>query len=168
MNTFITRTTLLVFSILLTACGGGDGDEGGSISVGGSNSGGTSAGTSATGSEAVASTQIENTSDIVAARDFSFDVGEKIMLTIQQSSSTKGVIYIYERIEHTFEDGSVAPDPLSHVTTIYPSQTPTIELEVNTNWENLYLQWVPMSSSETEQTWTLPLNESSNSYLLSF
>lgn len=64
------RITLsLLVSLSLVACGGGGGGDAGSAG------GGASATT-----PAAASTQIDNTADIVASRDFSFDVGRSSRL----------------------------------------------------------------------------------------
>ena len=61
--------------------------------------------------------------DIVAQRDFSFDVGEKITLSIDYSGSTKGALHLYSEAAFVKADGEVIPDPVSRITTIYPELT---------------------------------------------
>lgn len=146
MKTSIKLASLL--SILaLTACGGGGGGGGGSTAQ----------------PAAPAAAQ-----DIVAQRDFSFDVGEKITLSIDYSGATKGALHLYSKAAFVKADGEAIPDPVSRITTIYPDLTDEVELEINANWDNLYVRWVPMTSSESEQTWSVPLGQPSNSYHLTF
>lgn len=146
MKTSIKLISLLSISAL-TACGGGGGGGGGS--------------TAQPATPAAAQ-------DIVAQRDFSFDVGEKITLSIDYSGSTKGALHLYSEAAFVKADGEVIPDPVSRITTIYPDLTGEVELEINTNWDSLYVRWVPMTSSESEQTWSIPLGQPSNSYHLAF
>ncbi|MDK9760216.1 hypothetical protein KIV40_34280 [Vibrio sp. D173a] len=143
MKTSIKLISLLSISVL-TACGGGGG-----------------------GSTAQPATPAA-AQDIVAQRDFSFDVGEKITLSIDYSGSTKGALHLYSEAAFVKADGEVIPDPVSRITTIYPDLTDEVKLEVNTNWDSLYVRWVPMTSSESEQTWSITLGQPSNSYHLTF
>ncbi|MFN3017128.1 hypothetical protein ACK1CN_14380 [Vibrio coralliilyticus] len=151
------RITLsLLVSLSLVACGGGSGDAG---SVGG--------GASAT-TPAAASAQIDNTADIVASRDFSFDVGQIITFTVDYSGSSDGAVHLYSEAAFTSDSGEVIADPTSRITTIYPDRTSTVTLEVNSNWQQIYARWVPMVSNETELSWVVSLDQASNSYQISF
>lgn len=142
-----TITFISIVSIsLLTACGGG-GDGGKSNPV----------------AAVPASSE-----DIVAQRDFSFDIGKKITLSVNYAGATKGALHIYSEAAFTKDNGEVIAEPTSRMTTIYPDLTDVVELEVNGNWPNLYVRWVPMSSAESEQSWSIALDEPSNSYHLAF
>ncbi|WFB50269.1 hypothetical protein [Vibrio coralliilyticus] len=152
------RITLsLLVSLSLVACGGGGGGDAGSAG------GGASATT-----PAAASTQIDNTADIVASRDFSFDVGQIITFTVDYSGSSDGAVHLYSEAAFTSDSGEVIADPTSRITTIYPDRTSTVTLEVNSNWQQIYARWVPMVSNETEQSWVVSLDQASNSYQISF
>ncbi len=152
------RITLsLLVSLSLVACGGGGGGDAGSAG------GGASATT-----PAAASTQIDNTADIVASRDFSFDVGQIITFTVDYSGSSDGAVHLYSEAAFTSDSGEVIADPTSRITTIYPDRTSTVTLEVNSNWQQIYARWVPMASNETELSWAVSLDQASNSYQISF
>ena len=144
-------------SLSLVACGGGGGGDAGSAG------GGASATT-----PAAASTQIDNTADIVASRDFSFDVGQIITFTVDYSGSSDGAVHLYSEAAFTSDSGEVIADPTSRITTIYPDRTSTVTLEVNSNWQQIYARWVPMASNETELSWAVSLDQASNSYQISF
>lgn len=146
MKTSIKSVSLLAI-LALTACGGGGGGGGGSTA------------------QPTATVAAE---DIVASRDFSFDVGEKITLSIDYLGETKGALHLYSKAAFAKADGEAIPDPVSRITTIYPDLTDEVELEINSNWDSLYVRWVPMTSSESEQTWSISLGEPSNSYHLTF
>ncbi|MCC2522117.1 hypothetical protein [Vibrio coralliilyticus] len=152
------RITLsLLVSLSLVACGGGGGGDAGSAG------GGASATT-----PAAASTQISNTADIVASRDFSFDVGQIVTFTVDYNGSSDGAVHLYSEAAFTSDSGEVIADPTSRITTIYPDRTSTVTLEVNSNWQQIYARWVPMVSNETELSWVVSLDQASNSYQISF
>ncbi len=111
---------------------------------------------------------IEDTVDIVAAPDFSFDIGKKITVSMDYAGVTDGALHLYVEAAHTMDNGEIIADPTSRITTLYPTRVDTVELEVNGNWSQLYVQWVPMSAQETEKNWVIELNEPSDSYLISF
>ncbi|WP_341665408.1 hypothetical protein [Vibrio sp.] len=147
------KPIILVMSLFVTACGGGGG--------GGESTGGSSGGT-------VVSEAIVRSSDIVAERDFDFDLGSEITLSIDNSSGETGALHLYSKAAHVSQDGTIYADPMSRITTIYPNETQTVAIEVNGNWSQLYAEWVPMNSSSLERYWTIELNQSSQSYSLSF
>ncbi|MCY9875544.1 hypothetical protein OTK59_03155 [Vibrio natriegens] len=147
-------TKLLITSLisaLTVACGGGGGGGGSSTPP----------------TPAVAEVS-DNTADIVAERDFSFDIGEKITLSVNYTGSTEGALHLYSKAAYTTENGTVIADPTSRVTTVYPTETEDVELEVNGNWTHIYAQWVPMSTKESEQNWSIALNNTNNNYHLDF
>lgn len=151
--------TLFAALASVVACGGGGGGGGGQD---------TANTTPAKPVEAPTETPIERTADLVADRTFSFDVGQLITLSIDKGNAGKGALHIYSQAAHTFENGDVAAEPTSRVTTIYPAETDEVTLQVNNNWTKIYAQWVPMTSSEEEQTWTIDLNQTQNAYHLAF
>ncbi|HDM8204988.1 hypothetical protein ACNO65_16875 [Vibrio campbellii] len=152
MNIF-TRLLIIIFvSLLAVACGGGDGGGGGS----------------STPAPEASDDPIKGTQDIVAQRDFSFDVGETITLSMNYLGSVDGALHLYTKAAFTAENGDQIGDPLSRITTVYPTRTNQVELEVNGNWTKLYAQWVPMSASESEKNWVISLNQSNNHYHLDF
>ena len=151
------KPVILITSLFLVACGGG-GDGGGvSGDVAGGNSGQTAV------SEATVRSQ-----DIVADRDFDFELGSEITLSIDNSSGETGALHLYSSAEYVSQDGTIYADPMSRITTIYPNETPTVSIEVNENWSQLYAQWVPMNSGSMERSWAIELNQPSQSYSLSF
>ncbi|EJE4689681.1 hypothetical protein AWI38_002062, partial [Vibrio parahaemolyticus] len=111
---------------------------------------------------------LDNTADIVAERDFSFDIGEKITLSVNYTGSSEGALHLYSKAAYTTANGDVIADPTSRITTLYPNMAGDVELEVNGNWTHLYAQWVPMSAQESEQNWSIALNNSNNNYHIDF
>lgn len=168
MNSIIKLSTLISMTALISACGGGGGGGSSTTSSPAQATEATTEDALETPQKTVEALQIEGTQDIVAARDFDFSVGETITLTVQYSSESDGAIHIYSDVAHTFEDGSVAPDPMSRITTLFASESQTVDLEVNGNWDTLYLNWVPNLASESEQVEVVTLNQTSHSYLVQF
>jgi len=166
MNYTIKLFTISSLPLLVAACGGG----------GGSSSAAPAQTPSATpipvqtpaspAQPAVAA--ITDTSEIVAQAGFSFDVGEKISLSMDYTGTTPGALHLYSESAFVMSNGDIVADPLSRITTVYPTQINVVELEVNGNWDQIYARWVPMSSSEQEQSWVISLDQSSNSYHLAF
>ncbi|MFW1334046.1 hypothetical protein ACEWBD_09365 [Vibrio parahaemolyticus] len=149
-STKLLMTTLI--SALTVACGGGGGGGG-----------------STTPPAPTPSVQVlDNTADIVAERDFSFDIGEKITLSVNYTGSTEGALHLYSKAAYTTVNGDVIADPTSRISTLYPNMAGDVELEVNGNWTHLYAQWVPMSAQESEQNWSIALNNSNNNYHIDF
>ncbi|MBE4458790.1 hypothetical protein [Vibrio parahaemolyticus] len=149
-STKLLMTTLI--SALTVACGGGGGGGG-----------------STTPPAPTPSVQVlDNTADIVAERDFSFDIGEKITLSVNYTGSTEGALHLYSKAAYTTVNGDVIADPTSRITTLYPNMAGDVELDVNGNWTHLYAQWVPMSAQESEQNWSIALNNSNNNYHIDF
>ncbi|RTZ17789.1 hypothetical protein EJ063_03105 [Vibrio aquaticus] len=158
MNISKKLLSIMSASTFILACGGGGG---------GDSSGGS--GSSATPAPAqTASTELIDTQDIVAQSDFSFCIGDKITLSMNYQGTADGALHLYTKAAFTTEDGVEIADPTSRITTIYPTQTNQVELEVNGNWSKLYAQWVPMSASEPEQNWVISLNQSNKNYHLDF
>ncbi|EHR7164832.1 hypothetical protein KUK86_002922 [Vibrio parahaemolyticus] len=153
-STKLLMTTLI--SALTVACGGGGGGGGGGST--------TPPAPTPTPSVQV----LDNTADIVAERDFSFDIGEKITLSVNYTGSTEGALHLYSKAAYTTVNGDVIADPTSRITTLYPNMAGDVELEVNGNWTHLYAQWVPMSAQESEQNWSIALNNSNNNYHIDF
>lgn len=166
MNYTIKLFTISSLPLLVAACGGG----------GGSSSAAPAQTPSATpipvqtpaspAQPAVAA--ITDTSEIVAQAGFSFDVGERISLSMDYTGTTPGALHLYSESAFVMSNGDIVADPLSRITTVYPTQIDVVELEVNGNWDQIYARWVPMSSSEQEQSWVISLDQSSNSYHLAF
>ncbi|ELP2673841.1 hypothetical protein R1U57_002653 [Vibrio parahaemolyticus] len=151
-STKLLMTTLI--SALIVACGGGGGGGGST----------TPPAPTPTPSVQV----LDNTADIVAERDFSFDIGEKITLSVNYAGLTEGALHLYSKAAYTAANGDVIADPTSRITTLYPNMAGDVELEVNGNWTHLYAQWVPMSAQESEQNWSIALNNSNNNYHIDF
>ncbi len=150
MNTSTKLLTIMFASTLVAACGGGGG------------------GGSSTPAPTSVADEVDDTQDIVAQRDFSFDIGETITLSMNYQGSADGALHLYTKAAFTTENGDVIADPMSRITTVYPTRTSQVELEVNGNWTKLYAQWVPMSASESEKNWVISLNQSNNNYHLDF
>lgn len=150
MNTSTKLLTIMFASTLVAACGGGGG------------------GGSSTPAPTPVADEVDDTQDIVAQRDFSFDIGETITLSMNYQGSADGALHLYTKAAFTTENGDVIADPMSRITTVYPTRTSQVELEVNGNWTKLYAQWVPMSASESEKNWVISLNQSNNHYHLDF
>ncbi|AMF99595.1 hypothetical protein [Vibrio harveyi] len=148
MNTSTKLLTIMFASTLVAACGGGGG--------------------SSTPAPTPVADEVDDTQDIVAQRDFSFDIGETITLSMNYQGSADGALHLYTKAAFTTENGDVIADPMSRITTVYPTRTSQVELEVNGNWTKLYAQWVPMSASESEKNWVISLNQSNNNYHLDF
>ncbi|CAH1541397.1 conserved hypothetical protein [Vibrio jasicida] len=144
--------TIMFVPVFIVACGGGGGGGGGS----------------STPAPTPTVETIDNTQDIVAERDFSFDIGETITISMNYQGSADGALHLYTKAAFTTENGVVVADPMSRITTIYPTRTSEVELEVNGNWSQLYAQWVPMSANESEKNWVVSLNQSNNNYHLDF
>ncbi|MFN1532800.1 hypothetical protein [Vibrio jasicida] len=144
--------TIMFVPVFIVACGGGGGGGGGS----------------STPAPTPTVETIDNTQDIVAERNFSFDVGETITISMNYQGSADGALHLYTKAAFTTENGVVVADPMSRITTIYPTRTSEVELEVNGNWSQLYAQWVPMSANESEKNWVVSLNQSNNNYHLDF
>ncbi|MEZ9579204.1 MULTISPECIES: hypothetical protein [unclassified Vibrio] len=165
MNYTIKRFTISSLSLLVAACGGGGSSSAAPAQTPSATP--TPAQTPASPAQpAVAA--ITDTSEIVAQAGFSFDVGEKISLSMDYSGTTPGALHLYSESAFVMSNGDVVADPLSRITTVYPTQIDVVELEVNGNWKRIYARWVPMSSSEQEQSWVISLDQSSNSYHLAF
>ncbi|MFV8429595.1 hypothetical protein ACNO6Y_03215 [Vibrio owensii] len=150
MNTSTKLLTIMFASTLVAACGGGGG------------------GGSSTPAPTPVADEVDDTQDIVAQRDFSFDIGETITLSMNYQGSADGALHLYTKAAFTTENGDVIADPMSRITTVYPTRTSQVELEVNGNWTKLYAQWVPMSASESEKNLVISLNQSNNNYHLDF
>ncbi|EKO3841202.1 hypothetical protein [Vibrio harveyi] len=150
MNTSTKLLTIMFASTLVAACGGGGG------------------GGSSTPAPTPVADEVDDTQDIMAQRDFSFDIGETITLSMSYQGSADGALHLYTKAAFTTENGDVIADPMSRITTVYPTRTSQVELEVNGNWTKLYAQWVPMSASESEKNWVISLNQSNNNYHLDF
>ncbi|MCW8344818.1 hypothetical protein MD535_02105 [Vibrio sp. ZSDZ65] len=144
----LTLAPMLLIPILITACGGGGGGD--------------------SAPPAPVVKPIENTANIVASRDFSFDVSEKITLSLDYIGTSEGALHLYTKAAHVFTNGDVAADPTSRITTIYPTLTNEVELEVNSNWRALYAEWVPMNSAESEVNVVIHLDQPSNAYHITF
>ncbi|ELI0634217.1 hypothetical protein Q8344_001835 [Vibrio harveyi] len=149
MNTSTKLLTIMFASTLVAACGGGGGG-------------------SSTPAPTSVADEVDDTQDIVAQRDFSFDIGETITLSMNYQGSADGALHLYTKAAFTTENGDVIADPMSRITTVYPTRTSQVELEVNGNWTKLYAQWVPMSASESEKNLVISLNQSNNNYHLDF
>ncbi|MGR5426163.1 hypothetical protein PQE20_25070 [Vibrio harveyi] len=149
MNTSTKLLTIMFASTLVAACGGGGGG-------------------SSTPAPTPVADEVDDTQDIVAQRDFSFDIGETITLSMNYQGSADGALHLYTKAAFTTENGDVIADPMSRITTVYPTRTSQVELEVNGNWTKLYAQWVPMSASESEKNLVISLNQSNNNYHLDF
>lgn len=152
MNISTKLLTIMFVPAFIVACGGGGGGGGGS----------------STPAPTPTVETIDNTQDIVAERDFSFDIGETITISMNYQGSADGALHLYTKAAFTTENGVVVADPMSRITTIYPTRTSEVELEVNGNWSQLYAQWVPMSANESEKNWVVSLNQSNNNYHLDF
>ncbi|MCQ9073331.1 hypothetical protein [Vibrio harveyi] len=152
MNTSTKLLTIMFASTLVAACGGGGGGGSGS----------------STPAPTPVADEVDDTQDIVAQRDFSFDIGETITLSMNYQGSADGALHLYTKAAFTTENGDVIADPMSRITTVYPTRTSQVELEVNGNWTKLCAQWVPMSASESEKNWVISLNQSNNHYHLDF
>ncbi|ROS69581.1 hypothetical protein [Vibrio crassostreae] len=167
MNKISKLITMTSLSLAITACGGGGG--GGNTSASPAQ---TPAATPTQTPAQLPASAIQpaaiSTSDIVAPVGFSFDIGEKISLSMDYTGTTSGALHLYSESAFVMSNGDVVADPLSRITTVYPTQIDVVELEVNGNWEQIYARWVPMSSSEKEQSWVISLDQSSNSYHLAF
>ncbi|WP_028022433.1 hypothetical protein [Enterovibrio calviensis] len=169
MNMILKRLNLIALPLILTACGGGGGGDASGGTTGSAADTGNTGGSDVTSSSPSAeATTLTNTDDIVAARAFKFCIGQTIQLSVNYSGSTSGALHIFSQADYIHANGDVDVDPLSRITTIYPDLTTDVDIEVNGNWEQLYARWVPMSSSESEQTLVINLDESSHSYLVSF
>lgn len=170
MNKISKLITMTSFSLIISACGGGGG--------GGGNTSASPAQTpAATPTPTPTPAQLPalviqpaaiSTSDIVAPVGFSFDIGEKISLSMDYTGTTSGALHLYSESAFVMSNGDVVAEPTSRITTVYPTHTDVVELEINGNWEQIYARWVPMSSSEKEQSWVISLDQSSNSYHLAF
>ncbi|CAK1737824.1 Lipoprotein [Vibrio crassostreae] len=169
MNKISKLITMTSLSLAITACGGGGGGGGGNTSASPAQ---TPAATPTQTPAQLPASAIQpaaiSTSDIVAPVGFSFDIGEKISLSMDYTGTTSGALHLYSESAFVMSNGDVVADPLSRITTVYPTQIDVVELEVNGNWEQIYARWVPMSSSEKEQSWVISLDQSSNSYHLAF
>ncbi|CAK2726394.1 Lipoprotein [Vibrio crassostreae] len=169
MNKISKLITMTSLSLAITACGGGGGGGGGNTSASPAQ---TPAATPTPTPAQLPASAIQpaaiSTSDIVAPVGFSFDIGEKISLSMDYTGTTSGALHLYSESAFVMSNGDVVADPLSRITTVYPTQIDVVELEVNGNWEQIYARWVPMSSSEKEQSWVISLDQSSNSYHLAF
>ncbi|MCV5920087.1 hypothetical protein OFN60_42300, partial [Escherichia coli] len=71
---------------------------------------------------------LDNTADIVAERDFSFDIGEKITLSVNYTGSHEGALHLYSKAAYTTVNGDVIADPTSRITTLYPNMAGDVEL----------------------------------------
>ncbi|CAK2097056.1 Lipoprotein [Vibrio crassostreae] len=169
MNKISKLITMTSLSLAITACGGGGGGGGGNTSASPAQ---TPAATPTQTPAQLPASAIQpaaiSTSDIVVPVGFSFDIGEKISLSMDYTGTTSGALHLYSESAFVMSNGDVVADPLSRITTVYPTQIDVVELEVNGNWEQIYARWVPMSSSEKEQSWVISLDQSSNSYHLAF
>ncbi len=169
MNKISKLITMTSLSLAITACGGGGGGGGSNTSASPAQiPAATPTQTPAQLPASVIQPAAISTSDIVAPVGFSFDIGEKISLSMDYTGTTSGALHLYSESAFVMSNGDVVADPLSRITTVYPTQIDVVELEVNGNWEQIYARWVPMSSSEKEQSWVISLDQSSNSYHLAF
>ena len=168
MNKISKLTTMISFSLILSACGGGGGGGGNTSASPAQTPAATPSPTPAQLPASTIQPAAISTSDIVAPVGFSFDIGEKISLSMDYTGTTSGALHLYSESAFVMSNGDVVADPLSRITTVYPIQIDVVELEVNGNWEQIYARWVPMSSSEKEQSWVISLDQSSNSYHLAF
>ena len=165
MNKISKLITMTSFSFIVSACGGGGGGGGGNTSASPAQT--PDATPSPTPAPAIQPAAI-STSDIVAPVGFSFDIGEKISLSMDYTGKTAGALHLYTESVFVMSNGEVVAEPTSRITTVYPTPTDVVELEVNGNWEQIYARWVPMSSQEQEQSWVITLDQSSNSCHLAF
>ena len=168
MNKISKLITMTSFSLIISACGGGGGGGGNTSASPAQTPAATPTPTPAQLPALVIQPAAISTSDIVAPVGFSFDIGEKISLSMDYTGTTSGALHLYSESAFVMSNGDVVADPLSRITTVYPIQIDVVELEVNGNWEQIYARWVPMSSSEKEQSWVISLDQSSNSYHLAF
>ncbi|MEZ8224438.1 hypothetical protein BCV39_05920 [Vibrio sp. 10N.286.55.E10] len=168
MNKISKLITMTSFSLIISACGGGGGGGGNTSASPAQTPAATPTPTPAQLPALVIQPAAISTSDIVAPVGFSFDIGEKISLSMDYTGTTSGALHLYSESAFVMSNGDVVADPLSRITTVYPTQIDVVELEVNGNWEQIYARWVPMSSSEKEQSWVISLDQSSNSYHLAF
>ena len=169
MNKISKLITMTSFSLIVSACGGGGGGGGGNTSASPAQTPDTTP--SPTPAQLPASAiqpAAISTSDIVAPVGFSFDIGEKISLSMDYTGTTAGALHLYSESAFVMSNGDVVAEPTSRITTVYPTHTDVVELEVNGNWEQIYARWVPMSSKEQEQIWVITLDQPSNSYHLAF
>ena len=168
MNKISKLITMTSFSLIISACGGGGGGGGNTSASPAQTPAATPTQTPAQLPASAIQPAAISTSDIVAPVGFSFDIGEKISLSMDYTGTTSGALHLYSESAFVMSNGDVVADPLSRITTVYPTQIDVVELEVNGNWEQIYARWVPMSSSEKEQSWVISLDQSSNSYHLAF
>lgn len=168
MNKISKLITMTSFSLVISACGGGGGGGGNTSPSPAQTPTATPSPTPAQLPASAVQPAAISTSDIVAPVGFSFDIGEKISLSMDYTGTTAGALHLYSESAFVMSNGDVVADPLSRITTVYPTQIDVVELEVNGNWEQIYARWVPMSSSEQEQSWVISLDQSSNSYHLAF
>lgn len=168
MNKISKLITMTSFSLIISACGGGGGGGGNTSASPAQTPAATPSPTPTQLPASAIQPAAISTSDIVAPVGFSFDIGEKISLSMDYTGTTSGALHLYSESAFVMSNGDVVADPLSRITTVYPTQIDVVELEVNGNWEQIYARWVPMSSSEQEQSWVISLDQSSNSYHLAF
>lgn len=105
MNTSTKLLTIMFASTLIAACGGGGG------------------GGSSTPAPTPVADEVDDTQDLVAQRDFSFDIGETITLSMNYQGSADGALHFYTKAAFTTENGDVIADPMSRITTVYPTRT---------------------------------------------
>ncbi len=130
--------------LLLLGCGGG----------GGSSSSGPS-------------TPIQplvDTKDLVAERDFTFTTERTISVDLAALNLNQGAMHVFTQVAHTTPEGRHIADPTSLLTTLYLDKISTVDLLLNNNIDNLYIQWTPMHSGQ-EQTWELALSSDQVHYL---
>ncbi|CAK1781614.1 hypothetical protein [Vibrio crassostreae] len=168
MNKISKLITMTSFSLIISACGGGGGGGGNTSASPAQTPAATPTPTPAQLPALVIQPAAISTSDIVAPVGFSFDIGEKISLSMDYTGTTSGALHLYSESAFVMSNGDVVAEPTSRITTVYPTHTDVVELEINGNWEQIYARWVPMSSSEKEQSWVISLDQSSNSYHLAF
>ena len=118
MNKISKLTTMISFSLILSACGGGGGGGGNTSASPAQTPAATPSPTPAQLPASTIQPAAISTSDIVAPVGFSFDIGEKISLSMDYTGTTAGALHLYSESAFVMSNGGVVAEPTSRFTTV--------------------------------------------------
>lgn len=114
------------------------------------------------------STQITNTSDLVASSDFDFRNDRDISINFSDFPSEVGKFVVYHAYEHYEpETKTYYPDHTSRIASYVANRDITYTIQSLKEWQYLVFEWLPMDGNSNEQYMLVALSDQ-NDYTLSF
>ncbi len=134
-----------ILTLTLVGCGGGDSD---------------------TNTKVITPVPASTTADLEVAPDFNFRIDMDMVLSITEVPQYAGVVNVYYDYEFHDEVNNIYyPDYATKLLSFSPSASTSVDIQVNKNWVNLIVEFVPIEAEGIQMFKKLTL---SNDTTISF